>query len=130
MSELSVGGAIRQLLVDADLPGVTAIYRDFGPPNAEKPYISYWDELRNIPQLTGDGVVRSSLREVQVDIWQYKNAENFELSNLVVAALDGVKKIDAANYVYQIRVSNIQRLVSSQDDLIHHAISLEVSTKA
>ena len=130
MSELSVGGAIRQLLVDADLPGVTAIYRDFGPPNAEKPYISYWDELRNIPQLTGDGVVRSRLREVQVDIWQYKNAENFELSNLVVAALDGVKKIDAANYVYQIRVSNIQRLVSSQDDLIHHAISLEVSTKA
>jgi hypothetical protein len=130
MSTLSVGGAIRQLLVDANLPGITAIYRDFGPPNAEKPYISYWDELRNMPQLTGDGVVKGRLREVQVDIWQDKTHENFELGNIVVAALDGVKKIEATNYIYQIRVTDIQRLVSSQDNLIHHAISLEVYTKA
>jgi hypothetical protein len=83
-----------------------------------------------MPQLTGGGVVRGRLREVQVDIWQDKTHENFDLGNLVVAALDGVKKIDATNYVYQIRVSDIQRLVSSQDNLIHHAISLEVYTKA
>jgi hypothetical protein len=130
MSSLSVGGAIRQILVDANLPDISAIYRDFGPPNAVKPYITYLDELRNTPELSGDGIVRGRLRLVQVDIWQDKTNENFDLGNLVVSALDGVKKIDASNYIYQIRVSDIQRLVSSEDNLIHHAISLEVYTKA
>ena len=130
MSGLSVGGAIRQILVDANLPGISAIYRDFGPPNAAKPYITYLDELRNTPELSGDGLVRGRLRLVQVDIWQDKTNENFDLVNLAVAALDGVKKIDATNYIYQIRVSDIQRLVSSEDNIIHHAISLEVYTKA
>lgn len=130
MSTLSVGGAIRQILVDANLPGISAIYRDFGPPNATKPYITYLDELRNTPELSGDGIVRGRLRLVQVDIWQDKTSENFELGNLVVSALDGIKKIDASNYIYQIRVSDIQRLVSSEDNIIHHAITLEVFTKA
>ena len=130
MSTLSVGGAIRQILVDANLPGISAIYRDFGPPNATKPYITYLDELRNTPELSGDGIVRGRLRLVQVDIWQDKTSENFELGNLVFSALDGIKKIDASNYIYQIRVSDIQRLVSSEDNIIHHAITLEVFTKA
>jgi len=130
MSELSVGGAIRKILVDANLPGITAIYRDFGPPNAAKPYITYWDELRNMSQIIGGGKVLGRLREVQVDIWQDKTLENFELVDSVILALDGIAKLEANKHIYRVRVSDIQRLVSSQDNLIHHAITLEVYTKA
>lgn len=126
----SIGGAIRKVLVDANLPGVTEIYRDFGPPTAEKPYITYWDELRDMPELVGGGKVLARLRQVQVDIWQDRNAENMELSDLVVAALDGLGRITSTKLVYKVKVSDIQRMVSSQDNLVHHAITLDVYAKA
>jgi hypothetical protein len=55
---------------------------------------------------------------------------SFAGNNDKINVQDSLKKIEATNYIYQIRVTDIQRLVSSQDNLIHHAISLEVYTKA
>jgi hypothetical protein len=126
----SIGGSIRKVLLDANLPGVTGIFRDFAPPNTPKPYITYYDELRNVPSLIGDGVVSTRLRMVQFDLWQDRANENTDLIDLLVVALDGIGAFDSGTFVYRLRVSNIQRMISLEDNVVHHAVTLDVYQKA
>ena len=127
---ISIGGAIRTALIAESLPGVTGIYRDFAPPSAEKPYITYFDEITNITQMEGDKKVLARLRQVQVDLWQDKSAENVGLIDSLVDSIDGIGNLGTAKFVYKVKVSDIQRMVSSEDNLVHHAITLDVYTKA
>jgi hypothetical protein len=67
---------------------------------------------------------------VQFDLWQNRQNENTDLIDLVVAALDGVGQFDAGTYVFRLRVSDIQRMVSLEDNIVHHALTLDVFQKA
>lgn len=126
----SIGGSIRAQLVAANITGINGIYRDFAPPDTAKPYITYHDELGNTPQLLGDKVVLTRRRMVQVDLWQGRQEEDTTLVNQVVSALDGISKFNDETFVYRLRVSDIQRLVSFEDNLVHHALTLDVYQKA
>lgn len=126
----SIGGSIRTVLLSANLPGVTGIFRDFAPPNTAKPYITYSDELRNVPAMIGDGVVSARLRMVQFDLWQDRASEDTSLVDQMVTALDGIGAFDSGTFVYRLRVSDIQRLVSLEDNVVHHALTLDVYQKA
>lgn len=126
----SIGGSIRTVLLNASLPGITGIFRDFAPPNTAKPYITYSDELRNVPAMIGDGVVATRLRMVQFDLWQDRASEDTSLVDQMVAALDGIGAFDSSTFVFRLRVSDIQRLVSLEDNVVHHALTLDVYQKA
>ena len=126
----SIGGSIRTILVDAAISGVTGIFRDFAPPSTEKPYITYSDELRNVPELIGDGFVKTRRRMVQFDLWQNRQSEDTSLIDAVVSALDGAGQFDDGTYVFRLRVSDIQRMVSLEDNVVHHALTLDVFQKA
>lgn len=126
----SIGGSIRTVLLSANLPGVTGIFRDFAPPNTAKPYITYSDELRNVPAMIGDGVVSARLRMVQFDLWQDRASEDTSLVDQMVTALDGIGAFDSGTFVFRLRVSDIQRLVSLEDNVVHHALTLDVYQKA
>lgn len=126
----SIGGSIRTVLINENLPGITGIFRDFAPPNTAKPYITYSDELRNVPAMIGDGVVATRRRLVQFDLWQDRASEDTSLIDTMVAALDGIGAFDSGTFVYRLRVTDIQRLVSLEDNVVHHALSLDVYQKA
>lgn len=126
----SIGGSIRTVLLNAGLPGITGIFRDFAPPNTAKPYITYSDELRNVPAMIGDGVVSTRLRMVQFDLWQDRASEDTSLVDQMVTALDGIGAFDSGTFVFRLRVSDIQRLVSLEDNVVHHALTLDVYQKA
>lgn len=126
----SIGGSIRSVLINANLPGITGIFRDFAPPNTAKPYITYYDELRNVPSMIGDGTVATRLRMVQFDLWQDRANEDTSLVDQMVTALDGIGAFDSGTFVYRLRVSNIQRMVSLEDNVVHHALTLDVYQKA
>lgn len=126
----SIGGSIRTQLLAANLDGITGIFRDFAPPNTAKPYITYSDELRNMPELIGDGFVKARRRMVQFDLWQDRANENTSLIDAMVTALDGLGQFDSDVYVYRLRVSDIQRIVSLEDNVVHHAVTLDVFQKA
>lgn len=126
----SIGGSIRSVLLAENLPGITGIFRDFAPPNSPKPYITYYDELRNVPSIIGDGIVVTRQRMVQFDLWQDRAAENTQLIDLMVSALDGIGAFDSDTFVYRLRVSNIQRMVSLEDNVVHHAVTLDIYQKA
>lgn len=126
----SIGGSIRTVLLGSNLPGITGIFRDFAPPNTQKPYITYYDELHNMPAMIGDGLVITRRRMVQFDLWQDRASENTSLVDLMVAALDGIGAIDSGTFVYRLRVTDIQRMVSLEDNVVHHAVTLDVYQKA
>jgi len=126
----SIGGSIRTIIINAGLTGVTGIFRDFAPPSTEKPYITYSDELRNVPELIGDGFVKTRRRMVQFDLWQNRQNEDTSLVDSLVSALDGAGQFDDGTYVFRLRVSDIQRMVSLEDNVVHHALTLDVFQKA
>jgi hypothetical protein len=67
---------------------------------------------------------------VQFDLWQDRANENTDLIDLLVVALDGIGAFDSGTFVYRLRVSNIQRMISLEDNVVHHAVTLDVYQKA
>ena len=80
--------------------------------------------------MIGDGVVATRRRLVQFDLWQDRASEDTSLIDTMVAALDGIGAFDSGTFVYRLRVTDIQRLVSLEDNVVHHALSLDVYQKA
>jgi hypothetical protein len=126
----SVGGAIRTILVNDSITGVsTRIYRDIAPPETAYPYITIFDELSNTPALIGDQVVLARTRLVQVSLWQLRQSENTSIVNEIVSALDNAA-LAADQFIYRVRVTDISRSFSAEDDTILHAVTLNVIQKA
>jgi hypothetical protein len=126
----SIGGAIRTVLVNDTITGVgTRIYRDIAPPETAYPYITIFDELSNTPALIGDQVVLARTRLVQVSLWQLRQSENTSIVNEIVSALDNAA-LAADQFIYRVRVTDISRSFSAEDDTILHAVTLNVIQKA
>lgn len=126
----STGGAIRTALVDAAITGISSrIYRDIAPPETTYPYVTISDEITNQPALFGDKRVLARSRQLRVNLWQLRTEESVGLIDEIVAALDSAN-ISANQYVYGVRVFDIQRQFDSEDDTILHAITVNVIQKA
>lgn len=126
MPNPSIGGAVRQLIVDANISGITTkVYRDMAPPDIALPYVTFADELGNVPSLYGDKSVKAKRRLVQVDLWQARADEAFSRIDTLVNALDSVRPV-ADKHVFHTRVSDVQRMIDFDDDVIHHAITIYV----
>lgn len=126
----SVLGGIRSQLVGANLTGVEEeIYRDLAPPETPYPYITLADEITNQPVLLGDKTVIARNRQVRVNLWQKRTEENVELVDDLVATLDSAN-ISANRDVFRVRVFEIQRIFDSEDDIVLHAVTLNVIHKA
>lgn len=122
----SIGGAVRQIIVDANITGITTkVYRDIAPPDVALPYITFADELSNVPVLIGDKSVKAKRRMVQVDLWQSRASESFSRIDTLATLLDSAT-LSADKHVFNTRVNDVQRLVEFEDDIVHHAITLLV----
>lgn len=122
----SIGGAIRQVIVNGNITGITTkVYRDIAPPDVALPYITFADELSNVPALTGDKSVKAKRRMVQVDLWQTRADESFSRIDTLVGLLDSAS-LSADTHVFNTRVNDVQRLVEFQDDIVHHAVTVYV----
>lgn len=127
MSATSIGGAIRQVIVDANLTGITtSVYRDAAPPEKSFPYITFFDEISNTVGMVGDGNVKARRRLVQVSLWQARASENIDLIDSLYAVLEKAN-LDANKNIFRCRVSSIERIANLTDNIIHHAITLTVT---
>ena len=126
MSTLSIGGAIRQKIVDANITGITyKVYRDTAPADIVFPYITFFDEISNVPGLLGDSTVKTRKRQVQVSLWQIRTSEDVELIDTVVSLLENAS-LDANKNIFRCRVSSIERIANLTDNIVQHAITLTV----
>jgi hypothetical protein len=127
MSNLSIGGAIRKVIADANITELSErIYRDMGPAEVQYPFVTFFDEITNVPSLLGDSTVKARRRGVQVTLWQSRNQEDVELVDTLVSLLENAP-LDANKKVFRCRVSSIERLVNTTDNIVQHAITLIVT---
>lgn len=126
----STGGAVRTVLVDASLTGVgPRIFRDIAPPETPYPYITISDEITNQPSLLGDNLVIARSRQLRVNLWQVRQSENISLIDEVVDALDSAD-LNSNKNVFGCRVLDVQRIYDSEDDIVLHAITLNITQGA
>lgn len=64
-----------------------------------------------------------------MNLWQKRTEENVELVDDLVATLDSAN-ISANRDVFRVRVFEIQRIFDSEDDIVLHAVTLNVIHKA
>jgi len=126
----SIGGAIRTTLVDAPITGVsTRVFRDIAPPETQYPFITISDEITNQPVLLGDKTVLARNRQMRVNLFQVRAQENVDIVDEICSTLDSAD-ISANQDVFCVRVFDIQRVFDSEDDIVLHAVTLNVIQRA
>lgn len=123
----TVAAAIRLAIVNANLDGIgSKVYRDIAPPGTSYPYVTYFDQLGDRIALSGDGNVAARNTLIQIDLWQQRSAEDDSISAALGDFLESIVVGETDKSVFVCRLFDIQRIVEFDDDIVHHAYSLNV----
>ena len=123
----SVGSAVRTAITSANISGITtSVYRDYAPDDASLPFITFRSDMSRTPELLGDGVVKARDQELQIDLWQSLQSEDVTTVESLLAALDGAALTGADKVIFKCKVSDIQRLTEPEEDICHHALTVDV----
>lgn len=126
----TIAASIRTHLVDADITSIgTKIYRDMAPPSTAYPYMTYFDQLNDRVMLQGDSRVKARNMLIQFDLWQKRADEDTVIASEISSAIEGITISDADTTVFACNLYDVQRIVEFDDDIIHHAFSLNVYRK-
>lgn len=123
----TIAAAIRLAIVEADISGIgSKVYRDIAPPATEYPYITYFDQLGDRAALSGDSNVLARNTLIQVDLWQKRSAEDTSISSTLGDLLETITLGETDKSVFACQLFDIQRIVEFDDDIVHHAYTLNV----
>lgn len=126
----SIAAALRAEIVGCDIPGITTkVYRDLAPPTTQYPYVTYADHLNDRVALTGDKKVLARNYMVQVDLWEKRTEETESTLTTIVGCLENTTLVGTDNKVFRCRLVDTQRIIQFDDDVVHHAISLNIYRK-
>lgn len=122
----TIGGALRSVIV-ADGAVSGRVFRDRAPDSPTFPYITFLDPISLVPGMTGDGVVLTRERQVQVDLWQKTREESDPLLARVVSLVDDAD-LDTGDgrKVFRTRMTSLQRVEDPDPGIVHHALTLTV----
>lgn len=124
----TIAGALRKLLVDADLVG-ERVYLDFAPVDTEKiPYMTYNENVGTTPLMRGDARTMFFGRDIQLNLWQKDNEEDPALAHQIMLTLDGAMlKVEGASMGIKVKVESCTRMADNlEDQLVHHEITVSV----
>jgi len=126
----TIAASIRTHLVAADISYIgTKIYRDMAPPSTSYPYMTYFDQLNDRVVLQGDSRTKARNMLIQFDLWQKRADEDVSIAAEISAALEQITISDPDTKVFACNLYDVQRIVEFDDDIIHHAFSLNVYRK-
>jgi hypothetical protein len=126
----SIAAALRAEIVACNIPNImNQVYRDLAPPTTTYPYITYADHLNDRIALTGDKKVLARNYMVQVDLWEKRIEETESTLTTIVNCLENATLVDTDNKVFRCRLMDTQRIIQFDDDVVHHAISLNIYRK-
>ena len=129
----TTAGALKAYL-EAQGLGVT-VFRDRAREDQAFPYLTVTEGIAVTPEETfnafddEDGHV---VELAQVDVWQtWRNddrtiAESYTLADAVALALNGAILTTLPNYVGAARVASVVRLLEVEENVVHHAVTVEV----
>lgn len=126
----SIAAALRAEIVACNIPNImNQVYRDLAPPTTTYPYITYADHLNDRIALTGDKKVLARNYMVQVDLWEKRIEETESTLTTILDCLEHATLVGTDNKVFRCRLMDTQRIIQFDDDVVHHAISLNIYRK-
>ena len=121
----SVVGAVRTVLVSWDHVG-GRVFRDRAPSSgATFPYVVLTD-LSMATQLAGDSKTMAWGHPLQVSLWQKVRDESRSLVAEMLTALDGAGLTVSGAKIYGCQVSDTQRIVDPDGEVVQDAVTLQV----
>lgn len=128
----TTAGTIKAFL-EAQGLGIS-VYRDRAPEGTPRPYVTVSEAISVVPDDHGDFGQGETVRELaQVDVWQpwrnpdRSNAESYTLTPAVFRALHGATLTAAPTHVYGCRVTGSVRLIEDAENVVHDALTVELS---
>lgn len=123
----SIASAVRTKITAANITNVTTkVYRDMAPDSVALPFVTFMSDLARTPELEGDGIVKARKQMMQIDLWQQLTSEDVAIVEALLAAVDGADLTGVDKTVFKCKVADIQRLVDLDDNICHHALTVEV----
>lgn len=121
----SIIGAIKTVIV-ADGVVSGRVFKDRAPAGATAPYVVLTD-ISMASGLTGDGGrTMAWTHPVQASLWQTLRAESRTLLVDLIDALDGAALAVPGAKVYACAVSDTQRIVDPDGEVVQDAVTLQV----
>lgn len=128
MTTLAV--ALRTYLVSSDIVSIgTKVYKDLAPPSTAYPYVTYADSLADRSALTGDKRILARNNMVQVDLWQKRPEEVSDIIAELTACLENATLTGADKTIFRCRLMDVRRIVEFDDDVVHHALTVNIYHK-
>jgi hypothetical protein len=127
MSGTTIGGAVKALLLAANLPGVGVdIYRDLAPSSANFPYFTFSDQFPEVPGLRGDGGAALTFKTMlQLDLWEEAVDEDFTLFPTVRDLLNGAVLTGTQDDVFTLKIADARRMgMDTEHAEVHHVFTL------
>ena len=128
----STSGALKALIEGAGL-GISA-FRDRPVDEQPLPYVTIHEEIVLVPDPgANDDPAGTGKETAQVDLWQQWRdpttralTESYSLPRSLHAVLKGAALPTAPDLTYDVKVRSRLRLLERDDNVVHHAYTLEI----
>ncbi len=129
-------GALKALIEGGGL-GLAA-YRDAAPEGASPPYVIIHEAISVVPSPSNArydraGTSPTGIETVQVSLWQRWRkpvdgtvGESYSLPDALADLIDGASLTTAPTHVWGVRFISSVRFVDREQDLTHHALTVEL----
>ena len=124
----SGASALRTVITAANITNITTkVFRNVAPDSEAYPFVTFADDVARVPAFSGDGVVRARIKTVSVNLWQLLDAEDTTLVESLLAAVDGADLAGADKTIFGCTVKDVQRLISPDDNICQHSLSVDIT---
>ena len=124
----SVASAVRTAIVNANIAGVTTkVFRDEAPDSTAYPFVTLDDDVSRQPILEGDGVVTMREKVMWINLWQVTSAEDVDLIEDLLAAVDGATLTGANKTILKCKVQDVSRATDPSEQVCRSWLTVNIT---
>ena len=124
----SVAAAVRTAIVNANITGVTTkVFRDQAPDSTAYPFVTLDDDVSRQPALEGDAVVLARQKIMWVNLWQVVSAEDVDLIEDLLAAVDGATLTGADKTILKCKVQDVSRATDPSEQVCRSWLTVNIT---
>ena len=124
----SVAAAVRTAIVNANISGVTTkVFRDEAPDSTAYPFVTLDDDVSRQPILEGDGVVTMREKVMWINLWQVTSAEDVDLIEDLLAAVDGATLTGANKTILKCKVQDVSRATDPSEQVCRSWLTVNIT---
>ena len=124
----SVASAVRTAIVNANITGVTTkVFRDEAPDSTTYPFVTLDDDVSREPVLEGDAAVTVRRKVMWINLWQVTSAEDVDLIEDLLAAVDGATLTGADKTILKCKVQDVSRATDPSEQVCRSWLTVNIT---